>query len=213
MASTINIALGTLSYNFRWKTRCFSAIWLHLELSMQMPYNTQEVVERRREHVHQVGLPSKDLDLLANYNITTNSLSTRLVAHPKISTCWPTTTSTPTASPLPWPPEEGGPPTLNHPASQQGGGEEEKIPGRRSLGGMEECRVWGDPFWARTLVSSALWAVGGQGIGTSWIVRKGRVLKSKLSDCCNLLSVLDTALEAKVLANKDESKCLSLWLQ
>ena len=61
----------------------------------------QEVVERRREHVHQVGLPSKDLDLLANYNITTNSLSTRLVVHPKISTCWPTTTSTPTASPLP----------------------------------------------------------------------------------------------------------------
>ena len=42
--------------------------------------------------------------------------------------------------------KEGGPPTLNHPASQQGGGEEEKIPGRRSLGGMEECRVWGDPF-------------------------------------------------------------------
>ena len=38
-------------------------------------------------------------------------------------------------------------------------------------------------------------------------MRKGRVLKSKLSDCCNLLSVLDTALEAKVLANKDESKC------
>ena len=34
-----------------------------------------------------------------------------------------------------------GPPTLNHPASQQGGGEEEKIPGRRSLGGKEECRV------------------------------------------------------------------------
>ena len=45
------------------------------------------------------------------------------------------------------------------------------------------------------------------GLGTSWIVRKGRVFKSKLSDCWNLLSVLDTALEAKVLANKDESKC------
>ena len=40
-------------------------------------------------------------------------------------------------------------------------------------------------------------------------MRKGRVLKSKLSDCCNLLSVLDTALEAKVLANKDESKCFA----
>ena len=39
-------------------------------------------------------------------------------------------------------------------------------------------------------------------------MRKGRVFKSKLSDCCNLLSVLDTALEVKVLANKVESKCL-----
>ena len=38
-------------------------------------------------------------------------------------------------------------------------------------------------------------------------MRKGRVLKSKLSNCCYLLSVLDTALEAKVLANKDQSKC------
>ena len=35
------------------------------------------------------------------------------------------------------------------------------------------------------------------GLGTSWIVRKGRVFKSKLSDCWNLLSVLDTASYSK----------------
>ena len=109
-----------------------------------------------------VGRPSKDLDLLANYNIITNSMSTR---------------------------------------------------GRRSLGGMEECRGWEILFKQEHLypVPCELWAAGGLGRVELW--GKGRVLKSKLSDCCNLLSVLDTALEAKVLANKDESECLSLWLQ
>ena len=43
--------------------------------------------------------------------------------------------------------EDGGPPTLCQPASQQGGGEEVKYPGRRSLEGVGGVLGFWVNFW------------------------------------------------------------------
>ena len=104
--------------------------------------------------------------------------------------------------------EDGGPPTLCQPASQQGGGEEVNNLAGGAWRGLEVC--WGrwENFWSlhflsmnlspfscepeigRVLPGAGFWPGGWE--RKSWW--KVKVFHSNRLDCCILLSVLDTVL-------------------
>ena len=87
----------------------------------------EPLVANCKLHAQQVGCPSKISTMLA-FNIITNSMPNRLVAHPRSRLCWPSTSSL-TACPT-----GGSPPTLR--GERRGG----MIPGRWSRGELEESR-------------------------------------------------------------------------